>query len=180
MLFGVAAAIPAGMKCGALVGSGSALLWSIFWYPFVLLFTIPVYASAGAFLGALSAAIVGAVSVRARSVKAGVLAGGGASLVLGLALLARVCLAPATPPPFGPGRPINPAADVDEERKLEQNYLVWMAEQDRGERGAFVIFFALPATICALTSACSAGRRLAARHPELVGDRVGPAAQPDL
>jgi hypothetical protein len=111
----------------------------MFWYPFVLFFTILVYALAGALIGALSAALVGAVSATARSVKAGQLAGGGAGLALGLALVAGACLAPATRPPFGPGRPINPAADADEERTLEQNCLLYMAEQDRGERGAFVI-----------------------------------------
>ena len=51
---------------------------------------------------------------------------------MGSLLLAGACLAPATQ--FGPGRPINPAADVDEERTLERNYLLWMAEQDRGQQ----------------------------------------------
>jgi hypothetical protein len=179
MLLAVAAAIPTGTKYGALVGAGYVSLWCVFLYPFLLYFAIPIYALAGGLLGALSAAIVGAVSARARSVKAGRLVGGAAGLVLGLALLARACLAPARPPPIGPGRPINPAADVDEERKLERDHLLWMAEQDRGERGAFVIFVALPATICALTSAWSAGRRLGSRHPELDGDRVGSAPRLD-
>ena len=130
LVLGAAAAIPAGTKYGALVGAGSGFLWGMFWYPFVLVFTIPVYALAGVLLGALAAALVGAVSVAARSVKAGWLAGSGAGLALGLTLVAGASLAPPMPPPFGPGRPINPAADADEERTLERNYLLWMAEQD--------------------------------------------------
>ena len=117
-------------------------------------------------LGALSAALVGTASAAAQSVRAGWLAGGGSSLALGLILLAAACLAPATPPPFGPGRPINPAADADEERTLEQEYLKWKAEQDAGERGGFIIVFAVPATLCAFASAWGASRRLRSRHPE--------------
>ena len=100
-------------------------------------------------IGALAGMLVGTVSAAARSVKAGWFAGGGAGLTLGVALLAGACLAPPRPPPFGPGRPINAAADADEERTLERNYLLWMAEQDQGERGAFILFIALPATLCA-------------------------------
>ena len=173
LLVGSAAAIPAGMKYGALVGAGSGCLWGIFWYPFVLFFTIPVYALAGVLIGALAGVLVGAVSAAARSVKAGWFAGGGAGLALGLTLVAGACLAPPTPPPFGPGRPINPAADADEERTLERNYLLWMAEQDQGERGAFILFIALPATLCAQASAWGAARRLRSRHPEWVGASAG-------
>jgi hypothetical protein len=163
LLVGTAAAIPAGMKYGALVGAGSGCLWGIFWYPFVLFFTIPVYALAGVLIGALTGVLVGTVSAAARSVKAGWFAGGGAGLAVGLALLAGACLAPARPPPFAPGQPINPAADADEERILEQNYLLWMAEWDQGERGAFILFVALPATLCAQASAWGAARRLRSR-----------------
>jgi hypothetical protein len=148
------------------------------WYPFVLFFTIPVYSLAGALLGAVSAALVGAVSAATRSVRAGQVAGGVAGLALGLALLAGACLAPARSPPFGPGRPINPAADEAEERTLEQNYLRWMAEQDQGERGAFIILLALPTTLCALTSTWGAARRLGSRHREWIEDRAGPAPPP--
>ena len=172
LLLGAAVAVPAGTKYGALVGAGNGFLWGMFWYPFVLFFTIPAYALAGALLGAVAAALVGAVSAAARSVKAGWLAGGSAGLALGLTLLAGACLVPATPPPFGPGRPINPAAEADEERTLERNYLLWMAEQDHGERVAFVLLFALPATLCTVTSAWGAARQLGSRHPEWIGDRV--------
>ena len=136
LLLGATTAMPAGTKYGAVVGAGCGLLWGLIWYPFVVLFTIPIYALAGALLGMLSAVIVGAVAAAARSVKVGALAGVGVGLALGAALLAEACLAPATPPPFGPGLPINPAASADEERTLERDYLLWMAEQDRGERGA--------------------------------------------
>jgi hypothetical protein len=150
----------------------------MFWYPFVLFFMIPAYALAGALLGALAAALVGTVSAATRSVRAGWLAGGSASLALGLTFLAGACLVPATPPPFGPGRPINPAADSEEERTLERNYLLWMAEQDHGERVAFVLLVALPATLCTVTSAWGATRQLGSRHPEWIGDRVGSVPPP--
>jgi hypothetical protein len=168
LLLGAATAIPAGMKYGAFVGAGCACLWGMVWYPFVLFFTIPVYALAGVLIGAVAAVLVGTVSAAARSVKAGWFAGGGAGLALGFALLAAACLAPPTPPPFGPGRPINPAADADEERTLERNYVQWMAEQDQGERGGFIVFIALPATLCAQAAAWGAARRLRSRHPEWV------------
>ena len=172
--FGTAAAIPAGMMYGALVGVGSACLWGIFWYPFLLYVPIPVYALAGVLIGA-PVVLVGTVSAAARSVNAGWFAGVGAGLALGLALLAGACLAPPRPPPFGPGRPINAAADADEEQTLERNYLLWMAEQDRGERGGFIVFIALPATLCAEASAWGAARRLRSRHPEWVGVKAGSA-----
>ena len=178
LLIGVAGAIGAGAKYGALVGAGCGFLWCMFWYPFVLFFTIPVYSLAGAVLGALSAGFVVAVSAAARSVKAGWIAAGVSSLALGLALISGASLAPTTPPPFGPGRPINPAADEDQERTLERNYLLWMAEQDQGERGAFVLLFALPATLCALTSGCCAAWRLGSRHPRWVGEPLGSARAP--
>jgi hypothetical protein len=170
VLLGAVAAVAAGTKYGALVGVGSGLVWGMFWYPFVLFFTVPAYALAGALLGALTAALVGAVGAAVRSVKAGGLAGGGAALALGLTLVAGACLAPPTPPPFGPGRPINAAADPDEERTLERNHLRWMAEQDQGLRGGFILFLALPATLCAMTSAWAAARRLGNLHPEWVRD----------
>ena len=175
LLLGIAAAIPAGATYGALVGAGSACLWGIFWYPFVLYFTIPVYALAGVLIGALAGVLVGTVSAAARSVNAGWFAGGGTGLALGLALLAGACLAPPRPPPFGPGRPINAAADADEEQTLERNYLLWMAEQDQGERGGFIVFIALPATLCAQASAWGAARRLRSRYPEWVGVKAGSA-----
>jgi MFS family permease len=178
LLIGAAAAMPAGTKYGALVGAGCGFLWGTFWYPFLLFFAVPVYALAGVLLGALAAALVGVVSATVRSVKAGWLAGSGASLALGLTLLVGAYLAPPTPPPFGPGRPINPAADADEERTLERNYLLWMAEQDQGVRGGFILLFVLPATLCALTSAWAAARQLGTRHPEWVGTRVGSAPPP--
>jgi hypothetical protein len=164
LLLGSAEAIPAGMLFGALAGAGSGCLWIIFWYPFVLFFTIPVYALAGALLGALSATIVGTAGAASRSVKVGCLAGAGTGLVLGLALLAAVLLAPAKPPPFGPGQPINPAAEADEEQTLERDYLRWMAEQDQGERGGLILFFVLPVTLCAISSACGAAWRLGPRR----------------
>jgi hypothetical protein len=111
-------------------------------------------------------------------VKAGWLAGGGAALALGITLVAGACLAPATPPTFGPGQRINPAADADEERNLERDYLLWKAEWDRSVRVAFVLFFALPATLCALTSAWAAARRLRTRHPEWVGASVRSSPPP--
>jgi hypothetical protein len=169
MLLCTAAAIPAGAKCGALVGVGSGPLLGLFLYPFVAVVAIPFYALAGALLGALSAAIVGAVSAGARSVSVGRLAGVGASLALGIALISAAYLAPPRRPPFGPGQPINAAAGPEEEQRLERDYLAWMAEQDEGERGGFIIFIALPAMICALASAWIAGRRLRYRHPEMVG-----------
>ena len=178
LLLGAAAALPAGMTYGALVGAGSGCLWGMLWYPFVLFFTIPVYALAGVLIGALAAVLVGTVSAAARSVKAGWCAGCGAGLALGLALLAGACLAPPRPPPFGPGQPINPAADADEERTLERNYLIWKAEQDQGERGAFILFIALPATLCAQASAWGAARRLASRHPKWAGASAGSARPP--
>ena len=113
---------------------------------------------------ALAAALVGAASAVARSVRTGCLIGTGTGLALGCWLLVATYLAPATPPPFGPGRPINPAADADKERALERDYLRWMAEQDQGERGGFLLLIALPATLCALTSAWGAAWRLKYRH----------------
>jgi hypothetical protein len=178
LLLGAASAMTAGTKYGALVGAGSGLLWGMFWYPFVLFFTIPVYALAGVLLGALAAALVGAVSAAARSVKAGWLAGSGAGLALGLTLYAGAWLAPSTPPPFGPGRPIDPGADANKELTLERNYLVWMAEQDESDRGAFVLLVAIPATLCAITSAWAAARRLGTRHPEWVGASASSAPPP--
>jgi hypothetical protein len=166
------------MKYGALVGAASGCLWAMVWYPFVLFFTIPAYALAGVLIGALAAVLVGTVSAAARSVNAGWFAGGLAGLALGLALLAGACLAPPRPQPFGPGRPINPAADAEEEKTLERNYLVWMAEQDQGERGAFILFIAIPATLCAQASAWGAAWRLRSRHPEWVGASAGSAPPP--
>jgi H+/Cl- antiporter ClcA len=148
------------------------------WYPFLLFFTVPFYALAGVLLGAFTAALVGAVSAAAQSVKAGWLAGGLAALALGLTLFAGACLAPYTPPTFGPGQRINPAADADDERILERDYLQWKAEWDKGLRVAFVLFVALPATLCALASAWAARRPLRTRHPEWVRARVGSAHPP--
>jgi hypothetical protein len=140
------------------------------WYPFVLFFTVPIYSLAGALVGALTAALVGAVSVAARSVVAGWLAGVVVGLALGFVLIVGAMRAPASPPPFGPGRPINPAANADEERELERNYVQWKAEQDQGERGGFIILLALPATLCALTSTCGAAWSLRSRHTEWIKD----------
>jgi hypothetical protein len=167
--------MPAGVKYGVVVGVVSGLLWGLIWYPFVLLVTVPVYALAGALLGSLAAALVGASASAARSVMVGRLVGGCAGLALGLVLTAWACLAPATPPPFGPGRPINPAAGADEERALEKDYLRWLADQDRGERGALVVFLAVPATLCALASTWGPARRLRSLRPEQAGGLVDPS-----
>ena len=111
---------------------------------------------------------------RVAIVKVGCLAGAGTGLVLGLALLAAVLLAPARPPPFGPGQPINPAAEADEEQTLERDYLRWMAEQDQGERGGLILFFVLPVTLCAITSPVRGVAARAATIEVTAGDRVKP------
>jgi hypothetical protein len=134
VLDGVATAIPAGAGYGALVGAGSGFLVGLFPYLIGWIITAPLYASAGALLGSVAAAIVGSVGAASRSAEVGGLAGVTAGAVLGLALLAMIWPAPATPPPFGPGRPINPAATAEEERAMERDYLRWLDEQDRSER----------------------------------------------
>ena len=176
VLLGIAAAIPAGATHGAIVGAGCGFLVGLFPYLIGWIITAPLYALAGALLGSFSAAIVGAVGAASRSIELGGLAGGGVGGAVGLALLAWIWLAPATPPPFGPGRPINPAATAEEEEKLERDYLRWTTEQDQGARGGLTLFLAVPITLCVLAAAWAAARRLACRHLEWAGEsrRSGP------
>lgn len=167
----MATALPAGATYGALTGAGCGFLVGLL-FPYLIgwIITAPLYALAGALLGMLAASVVGAVGAATRSVAAGGLAGGGAGLALGLALLASFWRAPPTPMPFGPGRPINPAASADEEERLEQNHRAWQAEQDEGERGAATLFLAVPATLCVLLASWGSARRLAVCYLEWAGD----------
>jgi hypothetical protein len=157
---GAAVGLAAGVVCGGVTGVCCGVPPGLFYIPFALVITCPLYGLAGAALGGVTGVIAGAAGLAARSAWVAALTGCALALVLGAGLTSWAWQAGAATYPPARGR-IDPGATDEEEAVLQRRHQIWSDEQVAGERGGLILFLVAPATLCALVATLGATCRVA-------------------